>query len=112
MYEDRERSRPEARVWRVVVVGPDGRRRSERVRGSKREAFDVRDRLRTEAAATVTASGLPRPPRGGRTWTVETWLEYWKMHGRGRPGGHPRDRPLQVPPYGGRPGRPERLPGA
>ena len=78
VYEDRERSRPEARVWRVVVVGPDGRRRSQRVRGSKRAAFDVRDRLRTEAAATATASGLPRPPRGGRTWTVETWLDYWK----------------------------------
>lgn len=86
VYKDRARSRPGATVWRATVVGPDGRRRSERVTGSKREAFGVRDRLRAEVEATGTGT---RPPRGGRqAWTVGTWLEYWRRTVAGREGRH------------------------
>ena len=77
VYRDRTRERPNGpRVWRCVVVGPDGRRRSERVTGTQKDAFAVRDRLRREVEATGTGT---RPPRGGRkAWTVGTWLAYWR----------------------------------
>ena len=77
VYKDRARSRPGAQVWRVSVVGPDGRRRTERITtGDRREALALRDRLRLEVEATGTGA---RPPRGGRkAWTVGTWLAYWR----------------------------------
>ena len=76
VYEDKARSRPDRRVWRISVSLPDGRRRSERYVGPKREALKVRDRLQTEAEATGTG---PRAPRGARrAWTVGTWLSYWQ----------------------------------
>jgi integrase len=87
VYRDRARERPGGpRVWRIAVTAPDGRRRTGRHTGTKREAFEVRDRLRREVEATGTGT---RPPRGGRhAWTVGTWLSYWQAENAGRSGLH------------------------
>ena len=87
VYLDKARSKPGAKVWRAVVVGPDGRRRSERVTGSKADGFALRDRLRREVEATGT--GPRRPPGGRQAWTVGTWLAYWRESvAGGRKGRH------------------------
>ena len=75
--KDKQRSRPDADVWRVEY-GPRGNRRTERVRGSKRDALNVLAQLRNEAKTTGLNGAAPR---GGRkAWTVGTWVDYWKAN--------------------------------